>query len=1094
MLFLTAPGARGAGLIQNDTLCHVLRMQHAGLSLTVDYLAKCVIRSLRLGDHEILDTSRGMFSGVLVDSSWWTTALLPQNPRVEISGDTARIKGVTYGPSGHEIQEEWTFSCDTTDIVWRIDRLLPTSMIVSDDACPSVNLMNIRRFDGALLGDGGVAWFRLFNDSLDAYGVHTDEATFWNSPRSECFRLVAHSAGRCGSVKFFRAGDLAGCSFAVSPAPSTCRYDAGTHRRRYVRGRTDVWEDQRYPAGLYQQEISISAPSYERALGRGTFHGIDGTAVASILNTVARLGVIDADHFGGNSWATPYGPICLHEQYIAQFGIGIDDEHYISGYKECLDYYRDHAIEPDGRVKARWAYTNEDASPGSADSLGFYEAQWGLLLDSNPDYVINVADLFDQCGDRPWLQGQKGSCERALDYMVQRDSDHDSLVEMATRSHREQRGSDWIDVIWASWENAFVNAELYHALTSWAALESFMGDTIRAGGYRRFAEGLRRHFNKPIAQGGFWDPAHGWYVHWREPDGTVWGDNLVVPVNVMAIGYGLCTESARRLSILHAMDEQMQKEDLFFWPLCMFSYEPEAGHAENFPFPNYENGDIFLSWGELAIRAFVQDFPEVAVRYVQRLVDQYGRDGLAYQRYLRLTQKGAGDDILAGNASAVVGLYRDIYGIQPRYNRLYLDPHLVKELYGTVLRYRFQGEEYRISLNGYQNDITSRGLSVRSPGDFGVKRCDRGVLWFRKSSANPSLVVNASDHDSVQVTIIDWSTHRRWVEVASEAGTVVAHEILDLTPGDLYGVYRDGRLLQAVRAHDGQGLQFSSRINADNATYFEIRQISPLQGVDPNDVMTTPRPAIDPPDTLAFSRDTVFLQIRGRIEGSVVRYTLDGSVPTIHSPQFRGPLRLSSSVLVRARAWREGMAVSPVASSDIHFVRRDTVGVFAVGGKNILCHKAYGSSVRLTYAFAQQYAASGPGALTDGILGTGNYETAWQGFEENDLDATIDMREEKSVESVRIGFLDDSTLWIYPPLSVRIEISRDGKTYEPLDVTRGRPEVFGNGSLRREYIGRKNDVRCRFIRVHARNRRVCPAGHPGAGGKAWLFADEVVVE
>jgi hypothetical protein len=62
----------------------------------------------------------------------------------------------------------------------------------------------------------------------------------------------------------------------------------------------------------------------------------------------------------------------------------------------------------------------------------------------------------------------KASCERALDYLLHRDRDNDGLVEMMTDSHREARGSDWIDIIWAAHENAFVNAQLFHALQLWA--------------------------------------------------------------------------------------------------------------------------------------------------------------------------------------------------------------------------------------------------------------------------------------------------------------------------------------------------------------------------------------------------------------------------------------------------------------------------------------------------------------------------------------------------------------------------------------------------------------------------------------------------
>jgi hexosaminidase len=36
--------------------------------------------------------------------------------------------------------------------------------------------------------------------------------------------------------------------------------------------------------------------------------------------------------------------------------------------------------------------------------------------------------------------------------------------------------------------------------------------------------------------------------------------------------------------------------------------------------------------------------------------------------------------------------------------------------------------------------------------------------------------------------------------------------------------------------------------------------------------------------------------------------------------------------------------------------------------------------------------------------------------------------------------------------------------------------------------------RARYVRVIAKNIGACPAWHPGAGEKAWIFADEIVIE
>ena len=54
---------------------------------------------------------------------------------------------------------------------------------------------------------------------------------------------------------------------------------------------------------------------------------------------------------------------------------------------------------------------------------------------------------------------------------------------MMTDSESEKRGSDWIDIIWASYENAFVNAKLYYALTLWSDVEKQLSDTAKANYY-----------------------------------------------------------------------------------------------------------------------------------------------------------------------------------------------------------------------------------------------------------------------------------------------------------------------------------------------------------------------------------------------------------------------------------------------------------------------------------------------------------------------------------------------------------------------------------------------------------------------------------
>ena len=523
--------------------------------------------------------------------------------------------------------------------------------------------------------------------------------------------------------------------------------------------------------------------------------------------------MIDEKTFGSNSWRTPYGPVCLHEGHIAQMASLIQDEDYVNGYKSTLDQYRDHAVRPDGRVVSRWAYTCEDAMPGTCDSLGFYEAQWGYLMDSNPDLVTNVAELFDFCADSLWLNTHKSTCERALEYMLARDADADGLVEMMTDDHTAQRGSDWIDIIWASHENAFVNAKMYYALTLWAGCEEYLGDHAHAVRYSMAAAKLKESFNKTTIDGGFWDSTNRWYVHWRDRDGSVHGNNLVTYLNFMAIAYGLCDDQVRMRAILGQIELQMQRESLFFWPVCMFSYEEDEGLHWQFPFPVYENGDIFLTLGEVAVRAYAGVDPTIPLKYIGNLLERYRKDGLAFQRYLRKEQQGSGDDILAGNAMAVVGLYRNIYGLRAKHDRLIVAPVQAREIRGTRLSYELRGDVYRVAIDSGRTTVSAGTTTISAPDAFAVMSVPGGMAWFNAPSGSPSLVVTKEGFagaTAMNVSIDSWDERaggeKRWHQSGDHG---VRYKIAALNPGMAYTVAVDNVRHQAFRADGAGTISFS---------------------------------------------------------------------------------------------------------------------------------------------------------------------------------------------------------------------------------------------------------------------------------------------
>lgn len=788
------------------------------ITLQLDYSSGAAIRSMLINGREVVNDTDGMYTSVTIAGKTYTS-LRADKPIVTQNASAITISNIKYGSQQLTVAENWIFSKNKNGISWKINRSYSANSRVDASASPVINFKSINTWDGAFQGYGGLAWFYLFKDKPSSYGVHTRSSSFWTNKDKNGLDITVTSPGNQTVMTYKRTtDDRLAYTISTSHKDFILKQDSDTHRRRFIRGDGDVWAPISVNKGTQSQQITFTYVNTAEKYDRGTMPGVNGKQVSAVLNTIARIGVIDSLHYGGNSWATPYGPICLHEQYIAQLGLGIDDPRYLKGYEACLDFYRDHAFKPDGRVYSRWAYTNEDAAPGQYNQYGFYEAQWGTLIDSNPDFVTNVSELFDLTGDKTWVHGQQATCEKALDWLLKRDSNHNGLVEMLNGNQTEHKSSDWIDIVWASYENAFVNANLYHALVKWSAVERVLGNEQKAGYYSNMAAKLKTSFNKPTTEGGFWDEEKKCYVHWRDNKNEVHGTNMVTPVNFMAIAYGICDQPGRQKAILDAVETQMQQENLFFWPITMSSYAPGECSNTQFPYPAYENGDLFLSWGSVGVAAYAKYQPATALKYVKNVLQQYGKDGLAFQRYSRKDQSGQGDDILAGNSLAIVGLYQAIYGVNPLYNRLLLDPHLTPELYGTILKYHYHNQPLTISLDADNYSVSDGKFRLSAKQAFGFSSSGNQLCYYNGNNSDASLCLNHSGH--VAITITAWShDHMQWkITYPKGDKNQTSCSINQLKPDTQYKLTINGKAMSAIHSDSHGVISLNRQIANDVET------------------------------------------------------------------------------------------------------------------------------------------------------------------------------------------------------------------------------------------------------------------------------------
>ena len=118
----------------------------------------------------------------------------------------------------------------------------------------------------------------------------------------------------------------------------------------------------------------------------------------------------------------------------------------------------------------------------------------------------------------------------------------------------------------------------------------------------------------------------------------------------------------------------------------------------------------------------------------------------------------------------------------------------------------------------------------------------------------------------------------------------------------------------------------------------------------------------------------------------------------------------------------------------------------------------------------------------------------WQGFEGNDLELVIDLSKPMEISSVSCGFLQNQADWIFLPEAVSYSISDDNKTFtEVAGFKPGKP-YESPSLLKKTYKKTFDKQKARYIKVHAKNTGICPVWHKGAGKKAWIMADEIVVK
>lgn len=206
-------------------------------------------------------------------------------------------------------------------------------------------------------------------------------------------------------------------------------------------------------------------------------------------------------------------------------------------------------------------------------------------------------------------------------------------------------------------------------------------------------------------------------------------------------------------------------------------------------------------------------------------------------------------------------------------------------------------------------------------------------------------------------------------------------------------------------------------------------------------------------------------------------YTLNGTEPGVESYRYLAPILIDTTRTIKVVAVHKEKITGNLRSIS-----------FAI-------HKGIGSKIQIENPYSDKYIAGGLQSITNGLRGSEDFRDGqWQGYEEVDFEAQVELPEITEVSKIKIGFLQNITSWIYLPAQVEIYFSDNGEEYILLDEINNDIPPNTSSVVIKDFSSTFEKRFVRFIKVRAKNIGRCPEWHQGAGGKAWLFIDEIIIE
>ncbi|MBC5840284.1 glycoside hydrolase family 92 protein [Flavobacterium sp. F-380] len=263
--------------------------------------------------------------------------------------------------------------------------------------------------------------------------------------------------------------------------------------------------------------------------------------------------------------------------------------------------------------------------------------------------------------------------------------------------------------------------------------------------------------------------------------------------------------------------------------------------------------------------------------------------------------------------------------------------------------------------------------------------------------------------------------------------------------------------------------------------YFEAdseEQTAAIVGMLESDVAKT----IAVPVILAKSKsfqDKMEVEILSKNPTDKIYYSINGNTNATKDKDWKsytGPLSINETTEIQTKINNKGNQ-SNIVSANFY-------------------KKPNNYSITIKSKYNSQYTAGGIEGLIDGINGNENWRKGeWQGYQDQDFEAVIDLQEVQDISSISANFLQDSRSWILMPQYVQFYTSVDNINYKIVDspILHSVDPKQDTTRIMPFTINQKVS-KVRFVKVFAKNFGKLPVWHQGYGGDAFIFIDEITIK